>query len=114
MDTNTTEGLSLQPDFQRVADGDSLTCVLPPSGGDFWPFGGNPSNTSTPINPTDPVTGVGAASSSDTTVGVAVGVILGVLVLAVVSWFVRKWAVNRTEAQRHFNATRRSQYIRQN
>ncbi|KAJ7771034.1 hypothetical protein DFH07DRAFT_804567 [Mycena maculata] len=52
----TTSTVSVQSDFQLVTDGDSLTCTLPPDGGDYWPYGKSPtlslenlisSNTST-------------------------------------------------------------------
>ncbi|KAH9015928.1 hypothetical protein EDB85DRAFT_2076291 [Lactarius pseudohatsudake] len=36
--TSTT----LQPDFQSVPDAKGLTCIQPPDGGDYWPYGGNP------------------------------------------------------------------------
>ncbi|KAF8467501.1 hypothetical protein DFH94DRAFT_796026 [Russula ochroleuca] len=34
---------TLQSDFQPVQDAKGLTCVQPPPGGNFWPYGGNPS-----------------------------------------------------------------------
>ena len=37
IDTNTTSSSSIQADFVDIPDGDSLICVQPPSGGDFWP-----------------------------------------------------------------------------
>ena len=39
---------NLQSDFQTVQDATGLTCVVPPDGGNYWPYGGsdrNPSNT---------------------------------------------------------------------
>jgi parallel beta-helix repeat protein len=35
---------SLQSDFQPVQDAKGLTCVQPPGGGNFWPYGGTPSS----------------------------------------------------------------------
>ncbi|KAH9169775.1 hypothetical protein EDB89DRAFT_1854130 [Lactarius sanguifluus] len=37
--TSTT----LQPDFKSVQDAKGLTCIQPPDGGDYSPYGGNPS-----------------------------------------------------------------------
>ncbi|KAG5729141.1 hypothetical protein E4T56_gene14007, partial [Termitomyces sp. T112] len=43
VDPNNSDQMNLQSNFQNIRDGDDLTCVLPPNGGDFWPFGDNPS-----------------------------------------------------------------------
>lgn len=94
VDPRTTDGLSLQPDFQDIADGDGLTCVLPPNGGDFWPYNIGPSNTTQPASPSIQNQG----SSTGAKVGIAVGVILGILAISVLTWFIRKWAVRRTNA----------------
>src|SRR5580698_970799 len=37
---------NLQSQFQSVQDAKGLTCVIPPPGGDYWPYGGNPTSTS--------------------------------------------------------------------
>ena len=34
---------TLQSNFQPVQDAQGLTCVRPPPGGDYWPYGGNSS-----------------------------------------------------------------------
>jgi len=119
VDPSTTHSSSLQSDFQSINDGDSLTCVLPPNGGDFWPFGLNPSNkTSTATGSSSGSTGGGtdgsnipgsnssATSSSGSTVGIAVGVVLGVVALGVAAWFVRRWMASRTEKQRLFEESK--------
>ncbi|KAF9462052.1 hypothetical protein BDZ94DRAFT_763346 [Collybia nuda] len=106
VDPRTTETLSVQPNFESISDGDSLTCVMPPNGGDYWPFGKNPSNT------TGHPEGSSDHGAKGSTAGIVVGVILGVLAVAVGAWFVRKWAMNRTEAKQHFNVTKRSEYIK--
>lgn len=125
VDPSTTKSTSLQSDFQSIADGDSLTCVLPPNGGDFWPFGVNPSNTSNPFisssggtNPGSTGGGGGdngnsgssAASSSNSTTGIAVGVVVGVIVAAAAAWFIRKWTMARSEKKRLFNQSKKSDY----
>ena len=38
VDTSDTEGLSLQSDFVQISDGDGMTCIVPPDGGDYWPY----------------------------------------------------------------------------
>ncbi len=42
IDPNTVNTSTVQDGFATVGNGDGLTCILPPDGGDFWPFGGNP------------------------------------------------------------------------
>lgn len=39
---NSTFQVAVQSDFLLVEDGDSLTCTLPPDGGDYWPHGREP------------------------------------------------------------------------
>ena len=45
-DQNTVQSSTIQGDFQTIPDGNSLTCITPPPGGDYWPYGGNPSSKS--------------------------------------------------------------------
>lgn len=121
MDTSTTTSSTTQSDFEIIPDGNSLTCVLPPDGGDYWPFGGNPSNaTSTSTSSGSESTSSGqtsttasGASSSGSTVGIVVGVIVGVVVIGVGSWLLRRWALKRAETNKHFADTRRSSYVKQ-
>lgn len=105
-DQNTVQSSNIQNGFQTVPDGDSLTCIIPPDGGDFWPFGGNPSSpssTSTPgsSQPTGTATPSGASShtglSAGAKAGIAVGVILGVVTIAVLTYVVRNWALGRAQ-----------------
>ncbi|KAG6866127.1 hypothetical protein C0991_008435 [Blastosporella zonata] len=95
VDPNTTNGLTLQSEFQTIGDGDDLTCVLPPNGGDFWPFGLNPSNSTG--NPTS-----GSGTSPGKKAGISIGVILGVLAIAIAIWFIRKRAVGRAESKTRY------------
>lgn len=108
IDLNTTTQSTTQSNFTPVADGDSLTCVLPPAGGDYWPFGGNPNSSPSPSP---------SPSSSHSNVGATVGIILGsiaaVVAIAVLAWFVRKWAIKRSETRKFLNSTRQySGYVR--
>jgi len=120
IDPRTTTGLTTQSDFQTVSDGDSLTCVLPPNGGDFWPFGLNPSNSSSPMTTTtgSPTgnngtnnSGTGtpsaAAVSSGSTAGIAVGVVVGVIICAFAAWLIRRSAISRQETAHLFNLSKR-------
>lgn len=85
-----------QFDFQNITDGDGLTCILPPDGGDFWPFGGNPTT------PTTPTTGQsspskGAGLSGGAKAGIAIAVIVGVILIAAAVWFIRRAALARAK-----------------
>ncbi|KAI0638466.1 pectin lyase fold/virulence factor [Trametes polyzona] len=98
-DQNTVQSSNIQDGFQHIPDADSLTCIMPPDGGDYWPFGGNPSSGSptSPASPTSTATGSSSHSglSGGAKAGIAVGVILGVAALAVITYFLRNWAVKR-------------------
>ena len=107
VDHNNTDGLTLQSDFQQITDGDSLTCILPPDGGDYWPFGGNPGGNNT-------TSGGGGGGGGDSTpnsggdngknglsagakAGIALGVILGLALIAAATYFIRKAALRRQQ-----------------
>ena len=83
-----------QTDFVNVPDGDSLTCILPPDGGDYWPYGGNPEGDGDPFA-TSTETTSSSGSSKSRTIGIAIGIILGLLAIAAFSWYIRRWALNR-------------------
>jgi len=109
-DQNNVQQSTIQAGFQIIPDADSLTCVLPPDGGDYWPFGGNPS-TSSQASPSSSSASAGAssssgASSSGSKVGLIVGLVLGLISIAVVAWFVRKWALIKMERNKLYNASR--------
>lgn len=38
LDPNTTDSSFIQTGFEDVPGADSLICIVPPDGGDFWPF----------------------------------------------------------------------------
>ena len=116
IDPSTATGLTTQSDFQTISDGSSLTCVLPPNGGDFWPYGLNPSNSSSPMTTTSTTTppsnntGVGTSSatgSSASSVGIAVGVIVGIIVCAFAAWLVRRCVISRHQKAYLFNQSKR-------
>lgn len=100
---NNTDGLTLQSDFQQISDGDSLTCILPPDGGDYWPFGGNPgggNNTTSGGGGSTPNSEGGSGKSglsSGAKAGIAVGVILGLALIAAATYFIRKAALKRQQ-----------------
>lgn len=98
VDPNTTMSSSLQADFVIVADGNSLNCVQPPGGGDYWPFGGNPSSPEI----------VNSASSvaHSSPAGIALGVVFGILAIALTAWFLRKWALTRAETIRLYRESK--------
>ncbi|KAG9317823.1 hypothetical protein JVU11DRAFT_2049 [Chiua virens] len=96
IDYNTVSKSTTQLDFGSISDGDSLTCVLPPDGGDYWPFGGNPDSTS-PAPAASPIS-TSKHPSTGATAGIVVGAIAAVVLVAVITWFVRRWAMKRTQA----------------
>ncbi|KAF8897891.1 hypothetical protein BD779DRAFT_1667805 [Infundibulicybe gibba] len=82
----------------------------PPDGGDYWPYGGNPSNTTTSSGYPLLLLAVRIinifSGGSNKTIGIAVGVVVGVLAALIAAWHIRKWALARAEAKRHFNTTK--------
>jgi hypothetical protein len=107
IDLNNVQTSTTQSDFQSIPDGDGLTCVLPPDGGDYWPFGGNPGAPST-SNST--LSTPSSHTSTSESIGLPIGIVFGLLAAAIIAWFIRKWALRRAESKSHFLATRRSQY----
>ena len=100
-DKNNTEGLTLQNTFTEISDGDSLTCILPPDGGDYWPFrdDGPSSNNTTPGGGGGSTPGNSGSGglSSGAKAGVAIGVILGVALIAIATYFIRKAALRQLQ-----------------
>ncbi|KAF7332675.1 Poly polymerase pla1 [Mycena kentingensis (nom. inval.)] len=97
-DGSTTD-CTLQPEFERIDDARSLTCVLPPDGGDYWPYGGKPyeEQSASPES---------VSCSNASTVGIALGVLVGVSVLAVLAFFLWRWLVRRAEERRLFEMSK--------
>ena len=105
VDRNNTQDLSLQSNFVNIPDGDSLTCILPPDGGDYWPYR-DPNSNNTSSN------GSGGGSSTPSSLGnnnglsggakagIALGVVLGLALIAAATYFIRKAALKRQQQQR--------------
>jgi parallel beta-helix repeat protein len=84
---------NLQSEFQSVQDAKGLTCVRPPAGGDYWPYGGNPTSTSTATS--TPGQGSAKHSSAGAKAGLAIGIIVAVVAVIVGMILVRRWALKR-------------------
>jgi parallel beta-helix repeat protein len=78
---------TLQSDFQSVQDAKGLTCVLPPDGGDYWPYGGNPTSSSAEDSAKHWSSGAKAA--------LAISIIVAVVAIIVGIIFAWRWAVKR-------------------
>ncbi|KAI5123415.1 hypothetical protein M0805_006120 [Coniferiporia weirii] len=86
IEQNTTVLSTTQSDFQNIADGSSLTCIEPPTDGDFWPYGGNPEGSGESES---------GGSSKGRKVGLALGITFGIIFVAALAWFIRRWALAR-------------------
>ncbi|KIP04892.1 hypothetical protein PHLGIDRAFT_92862 [Phlebiopsis gigantea 11061_1 CR5-6] len=95
VDWASVQSSTVQLDFQNITDGDGLTCILPPEGGDFWPFGGNPS----PVAGEPGAAGSGGLSGG-AKAGIAIAVILGFFALAAAAWLIRKRALKSLALRR--------------
>jgi len=113
IDQNNVQSSTTQFDFQPISDGDGLTCVMPPAGGDFWPFGGNPgsSSQSPPASVPKPASPNSSSHSASLTAGqkagIAVGVIVGLLFVVVAAWFIRRHALQRLRSRRAYGPSLR-------
>jgi len=92
----------LQTNFQPVQDAKGLTCVQPPNGGDYWPYGGNPTTGNYTVSgavptptPSSSSTSSGRHSSTAGKAGLAIGVIIAIVAIIVAIIAVRKWALKR-------------------
>lgn len=113
IDLSNVQKSMTQLDFTPVSDGDSLTCVVPPAGGDYWPFGGNPNSNAPPVSPPEPAPTTSSSHlSAGTTAGIVVGAIAAVILVAVITWFVRNWALKRSEVARIYPRSSMG-YVRQ-
>ncbi|KAH8983285.1 hypothetical protein EDB92DRAFT_1936711 [Lactarius akahatsu] len=72
--TSTT----LQPDFQSVQDAKGLTCIQPPDGGDYWPYGGNP-QALPPLRFCSPSAKVGLETGSIITITSVIDIVVAVI-----------------------------------
>ncbi|KAF9236243.1 pectin lyase fold/virulence factor [Melanogaster broomeanus] len=88
-----------QSNFTPVIGADSLICMVPPTG-NYWPFGGDPSSTASPVSPPYPPLSTSARlSSTGTTVDTIACVISGVFILVVLAWLFRKRALRCSTAR---------------
>ncbi|KAI9447929.1 hypothetical protein H4582DRAFT_1897235 [Lactarius indigo] len=106
VDSVNVTSSTIQSDFQSVQDAKGLTCVQPLDG-NYWPYGGNPSQGNfTPPLPSTPTPtpsqsqsagaqSSGGHSSTGGKVGLAIGIIIGVIAIVTAVIFVRRRAVNR-------------------
>ena len=92
IDLNNTQSMTVQSDFQTVANADGLTCLLPPQGGNYWPF-------RVPVAPSGPGKSGGGVTKGQKA-GISFGIILGALILVFVMWLIRRWAVRRSSRLR--------------
>ncbi|KAJ7248467.1 hypothetical protein C8J57DRAFT_1189704 [Mycena rebaudengoi] len=110
-DNSTTES-TLQEDFQLIPDADSLTCVLPPKNGDYWPY----------RNDRDP--GIFSSSqawsarrTASSTVALAIGLVFSVFAVCFAAWFLRKWMRKRSEDKHLYDSSKaglkNSEYVKQ-
>ncbi|KAF7967988.1 hypothetical protein HWV62_32397 [Athelia sp. TMB] len=96
IDVNNTEQMTVQFDFTDIPDADGLTCVLPPIGGDYWPYGGNPGDSSDTTNSPKPTSSASAGSSgkggssAGEKAAIALGVILALFILGAGLVYIRK------------------------
>jgi hypothetical protein len=97
---------TVQSGFQSVQDAKGLTCVLPPDGGDYWPYGGNPiPDNFTPPLPMQTSTSAstppsaGRHNSAVVKAALAAGITIGVIAIIVAALLVRRWALNHQLAR---------------
>ena len=92
---------SLQSGFQSVQDAKGLTCVQPPDGGDYWPYGGSPltSSTTSPTATSTSSQGSSKHKSAGAKAGLAIGIVAAVVAVIVGIILVRRWALKRELAR---------------
>lgn len=112
IDLTTVQLSTTQFEFQNISDGNGLTCILPPDGGDYWPFGGNPEPTAQPTSSPSASPGSGKSGlSGGAKAGIAVAVIFGVVGIAVGCWLIRRWAIKRSAPRTASEAWNRDGYV---
>jgi hypothetical protein len=103
VDMGNVTSSTIQPQFQSVQDGQGLTCVQPPNGGDYWPYGGNPnpSNYDPPLpvsTSSANVKGSGGHRSAAAEAGLAISITFVVISIIAAALLARRWALNRSLA----------------
>ena len=97
IDWSVVSQSTIQTNFQNVSNADDLICVVPPSGGAYWPYGKEPESSNPSSNSGNSVT-VTSGSSAGRTAGIVVGVLAGVVSVALLTWYIRKWAIAKRAA----------------
>jgi len=105
LDLNNTVSCTTQLDFETIPDGNSLTCILPPAGGDYWPYRSNSTSSASGGSQQSPHGLSGGAKA-----GIATGVIVGVALTMLATYLVRKWAINRAMTPAVPNASQFTTY----
>lgn len=90
---STITGSKLQDGFTNVTDGDNLNCIVPPNGGDYWPYGKSHAQDAPPFVPD--AFGGGSGLSTGAKVGVAIAVLAGAVFVGLVVWYVPRWVKQR-------------------
>jgi parallel beta-helix repeat protein len=87
IDQGNVTSSTVQSGFQSVQSAKRLTCLQPPDGGNYWPYGGNPipGNFTPPLPTSAPLSRVGPGRhrSAGATAGLAVGITIGVIAIIV-------------------------------
>jgi len=112
-EVNYTSSISISSNFVNISDGNTLTCVLPPNGGDFWPVGLNPSTESSLSSlsnstSTPPPASSGGGRSGAILGGIVLGGVILILLLCGIATWLRKCLLRRKA--RHFYKTRNNSY----
>ena len=102
---NTTKSSNVQSDFTGITNGNDLICVQPPADGDYWPYGDNPSDEQSDSSS-------GGGMDTGDKIGLAVGIVLGVFFIAVLAWYVRKWALQRNRPVQMSNGWNQKGFMR--
>jgi len=88
----------VQSDFITVQDADQLICISPPDG-DFWPVGDGRVPALSPLEPTQ------NESSKARKVGLGLGIPLGLLAAALLTFYGRRWYLRRRHRQQSGTVT---------
>ena len=98
-EVNTTSSMSISSNFVNISDGNTLTCVLPPNGGDVWPFGVNPSSQSTSSTSAGAIASSGGGRSGAILGGIVLGGVILILLLCGLATLLRKCLLRRKVRQ---------------
>ena len=107
IEDNTTTLMSISSNFVNISDGNSLNCLVPPNGGDFWPFGLNPSSPSSLSTPTSIPVSTGGGRGGAIVGGIVLGGVLLVLLLCGIATWLRKFILRR-KVRQQFYKTRKA------